>query len=77
MVELEVHHVLPKSWLRRNGYHDRVWDERNAMVLRVSDHAAHTTAMRRIPRSKIRPETWEFIREIGDPAVVEIERAYH
>ena len=72
----QVHHVLPKSWLRREGRLDLVWDERNSMVLVTEDHMAHEVAMRRIPRSAIRPDTWEFIREIGAPAEAQIERLY-
>lgn len=75
-IESEVHHVLSKSWLRRNGLHHLVWDERNSMVLRTDDHSRHELAVQRVPVSRIREETWEFIHEIGPGAVAEIERKY-
>lgn len=74
--ESEVHHVLPKSWLRREGRHDLVWDPRNAMILAKTDHDRHESAMKRIPRSRVRTETWAFAREVGQSAVVRLERLY-
>lgn len=73
---VQVHHVISKHWLRTNGYHEVVWHPDNSMVLKTSAHSDHETAARRIPRSKVREETWAFARSIGTPAVQYLEQHY-
>jgi hypothetical protein len=70
------HHIVSKQWLRRNGYHDLVWEPRNAMMLTKREHEAHENGSRRIRRGELRGDTLAFAREIGPPAEVELERKH-
>jgi hypothetical protein len=85
VVFLEVHHVIREAVLRRllsrKGRPcplDVLYDTRNAMVLCEDPapdacHSGHTSAMRRIPRSALSAENWEFAREHGLEYVLEAE----
>jgi hypothetical protein len=76
-VFVEVHHVIPKELLKRRLWEKNkpcpvevVWDSRNALVVCADPapndcHGKHTSAARRIPRSVLRPENFEFAEEHG------------
>ena len=65
------HHVLSQQVLRRHarrfGYDVLVllWDPRNGIPVCEPDHAAHTSAKRRIPLDVIPASAFEFADEIG------------
>ena len=42
-----------------------IYDQRNGMVLCELDHARHTGAFQRVPRSKLSPANWAFADELG------------
>lgn len=71
-----VHHPVEKAWLRSEGLHLLVWDERNALAIKASIHTGHTSGMNRIPRSALRPMNWVFAREVGAQAVARLEQAH-
>jgi hypothetical protein len=76
-VFVEAHHAISKALLKkllaRKGTPvsiDVLWDTRNALLLCAEPapnrcHGRHTLAFRRIPRRALRPENWEFARELG------------
>lgn len=60
----EAHHVIPKGWLRTNGFSERiVWDPRNGFEVCNACHAAHTGWSRRIPRALVPRSVWRFAAE--------------
>lgn len=67
---MEGHHVLSREILlrvaREQGLDvlDLIYDARGGMVLCDLDHARHTNAFKRVPRSKLTPANWAFIREL-------------
>ncbi len=69
--KLQAHHVIQQQRLRREAKSrgldlDRLlWDDRVGLCLCEPCHNAHTSAMKRVPRSALRPENWEFARELG------------
>lgn len=76
VADLEAHHVVEKGILRQRRLYDHVWDPRNGIALKVRTHERHTTAFQRVPYEALPPEAFEFARELGEWALVEIERKY-
>jgi len=64
-----VHHVIP-------GLHDRVYDERNGIVVRADVHMNHEAASRRIPGERLPYRTREFAAELGLWAVDLLDRLH-
>lgn len=63
--DLEVHHIVPKRILKREGYADRLWDDRNALVLCRRCHERHELAVRRVPFDLLPPQVHDFAEELG------------
>lgn len=72
----EAHHVVRQQTLRRHGREDALWDVRNGIPIHDLVHDNHHSAYRRIPRRCVPQSAWEFARELGEWAVLEIERHY-
>lgn len=85
------HHAYKQQWLRDyhrarvaralavRPLRDLLSDLRNRVAVCWDCHQDHEYGVdgeRRIPRSAIRAETWEFVRELGEAAVVRVERDY-
>lgn len=60
----DAHHVIAAQTLRQH-HPDHLYDPRNALSLCRRCHDMHTSAARRIPRSRLRPENEEFAAELG------------
>lgn len=74
--QLEAHHVVAQSWLRRRYGNSPLlplilWDTRNGMPLCRRHHDRHTLATRRVPFSALTPEHCEFIDAMGADSYVE------
>lgn len=70
--KLDAHHVIPRERLkkvcsaRRLPVTEVLWDRRNrAWVCQQPCHANHTSAHRRIPRSRLPASAIEFAKEYG------------
>lgn len=59
------HHVIEKSYLKRNGLGRLRWDQRNFMPLCQRHHSRHTGAFQRVPRHLLSAANWAFARELG------------
>lgn len=71
------HHVLAKGRLKREGYAGAVLrDPRNLMDLCLECHFGHENWRPRIARHLVPVAAWVFARELGEWAVVALERAY-
>jgi 5-methylcytosine-specific restriction endonuclease McrA len=79
--DFEVHHGIPKAVLKRTLAEkgkpcppEVIWDPRNAL-LACSElapnrcHPRHTTRVKPMARSALRPETWAFARSLGAWAI--------
>lgn len=62
---LEVHHIVPKQILKREGFTDRLWDDRNALVLCRHCHARHEHAVLRVPFAVLTVQAQEFADELS------------
>lgn len=70
----EVHHPLPKRWLRANGYHQLVWHPDNSMVLTKHEHEQHENGSRRVRFAELPDRAVAFAASLGQPALVAVER---
>lgn len=61
-LRIEAHHVIDQQILKANGLSHVLWDPDNGLPVTAAVHAAHTSAMRRIPRSALRPANLVFAR---------------
>lgn len=70
-VFLEAHHCISKSFLRREGFPAEVlYDPRNSLALCCEPapnrcHSRHELAVRRIPRSVLPAEAFDFAEDCG------------
>lgn len=73
---LQAHHIVRQQVLRRRAAelgipeHRLLWDERIGLPLCAEPaphrcHSRHDLAVKRLPRSVIPPEAWEFADEHG------------
>jgi hypothetical protein len=60
---IDAHHVVSARECRSRGI--PVYDPRNALPICRQDHEHHENAAKRIPRSVLTEENWEFAREHG------------
>lgn len=75
---MQGHHVVPKSFLKRE-YGNRpeiVWDPRVGIPTCERCHEKHTLRVDVIPADLIPAEAWEFARELGEAAVVRLEKEH-
>lgn len=72
----QAHHIIPKSWLRRFGFHLKVWDMRNGMLLCFGCHSRHENGSVRILREKIPRRFWSFLSEVDGYTPEMLERIY-
>lgn len=63
--KIEGHHLLPQRDLKRHGYADRLWDERNGMGLCELHHHRHERYVQRVPRDLLSESAYEFADELG------------
>lgn len=75
------HHVLPRQNIvreYRKGPHlaALLRDPRNLVPMHFSCHLAHENWAPRLTRDQVPPQAWEFARELGEWAVVALERGY-
>ena len=84
------HHVLGAQHLRRWAREQRGWerkerpyktqavlkDDRNLVPMCFPCHMDHEAWARRLTRDQVPASTWEFARELGEWAVVRLERDY-
>ena len=74
------HHFLPKQVLKREGHADKLRDPRNLFGLCLMDHLDHENwaghGARRLRRHHLTAGAWEFARELGEWAVMRLERDY-
>lgn len=64
---IEAHHVVPKRWLKDNGFGDRLWDVRNGLGLCELHHTRHTRAFQRVARSALSDDARDFAAEVRYP----------
>jgi hypothetical protein len=65
LAEVQAHHVIPRSDLKRMGLHDYLWDERNGIGLCAYHHHRHTVWRERMPRELVPAAAYEFAEELG------------
>lgn len=76
------HHVLPRQVIRREGrslgLRVRVLlaDPRNLVPMHFDCHLAHENWAPRLTREQVPERAWQFARELGEWAVVRLERDY-
>jgi hypothetical protein len=84
------HHVLPQQQIKRyvsalrrempagqKGLLRRLLaDKRNLVPMCFPCHMAHESWSKRLTRDQIPKQAWDFARELGEWAVVALERAY-
>jgi hypothetical protein len=70
------HHIIPRQVLKREGYRGRMDDPRNLMDLCFDCHMSHENWSRRLTKAQLPAEAFAFARELGEFAVVRLERDY-
>ena len=73
---VHLHHLVPKQVLRREARRDRLTDPRNLLPLCFDCHFNHESWSHRLERHQVPAKTWEFAKELGEWAVVRLERDY-
>lgn len=73
---VHLHHLIPKQVLRREGRKDRLTDPRGLMPLCFECHFNHESWARRIHREELPASVYTFAAEMGEWAVVRLERDY-
>jgi hypothetical protein len=68
---LDPHHVVPAQWLRRERPLFE-WDVRGALLVCRGCHDDHENAVKRLPRSCLRPENVELAVELGCLWLIEL-----
>lgn len=71
---IQAHHVVRQQDIRErckqlghsaDATERLLWDTRNGMALREDHHRLHTRQVRKVPQAALRPEHWEFARQLG------------
>lgn len=73
---VHMHHLIPKQVLRREGRRSSMSDPRVLLPLCFECHFNHESWARRLTRDQVPSSAWEFARELGEWAVVRLERDY-
>lgn len=73
---VHLHHLVPKQVLRRELRHDRLTDPRNLLPLCFDCHFNHESWAKRLTFDQLPRSVFEFARELGEWAVVRLERDY-
>lgn len=75
-----MHHLIPQQTLVREGHADKLRDARNLVPMCFDHHLAHENwsghGRARLTRDLLPARVWEFARELGEWAVVRLEREY-
>lgn len=70
------HHIIGRQSCKREGYQGRMDDPRNLMHLCFDCHMSHENWSRRLTRDQLPREAFAFARELGEWALVRLERDY-
>lgn len=70
------HHILARQFLKREGHKARMDDPRNMLDLCMDCHFNHENWSRRLTREQLPHGCFAFARELGEFAVVRLERDY-
>ena len=73
---VHLHHLIPRQVLRREGMSRYLSDPRVLLPLCFECHFNHESWSRRLTRDQVPAETWGLAREMGEWAVVRLERDY-
>ncbi len=77
---VHTHHLIAKQVMKREGYANQMNDPRNLYGLCWLHHMDHENwaghGARRLTRDQLPHEVWAFARELGEWAVVRLERDY-
>lgn len=73
---VHLHHLIPKQVLKREGARRYLADRRILLPLCFDCHFNHEAWSRRLRREDVPASAWEVARELGEWAVVRLERDY-
>ena len=73
---VHLHHLIPKQVLKREGYRRYLADRRILLPLCFKHHFDHESWSARLTRDYVPAEAWQAAAELGEWAVVRLERDY-
>ncbi len=71
--DIQGHHAIPKTNLKKLGLKDYIWDERNGVALCGYHHPRHTAYKQRLPRRLLPEKVYDFCRELRIEWLLDLE----